>query len=74
MQMDTIRWEYSLRQIAPGYLLHIRLRRKIKLLSIDIYREIGMVMHDKRSWCEYISCKYADNNEQDEEKVFSHRV
>ena len=74
MEMDAICRENSLSHIAPRYLFHVGLRRKIKRLAIDIHREIGMVMCYIGSWGEDVGREYADNYEQDAEKVFSHRV
>jgi hypothetical protein len=70
MEMDTIRWEDSLSDIAPRYLFHIRLRRKIKPTPIDIYREVRVVMGHIGSWCEYVGSNYTDSQEEDVENIF----
>lgn len=63
VEMDTIRREHSLSHIAPRYLLHIGLRRKIKRLTIDIYCEIGMMMYYKWSWGEDVGREYTNSYE-----------
>jgi hypothetical protein len=70
MEMDTICREDSLSDVAPRYLFHIRLRRKIKPTPIDIYREVRVVMRHIGSWCEYIGSKYTDNQEKNVENIF----
>lgn len=74
MEMDAIRREHSLDYIASGDLFHVARRRKIPLLTIDIYCEICMMMGYEWSWCEYVGCKDTDDNEESAEEIFLHIV
>lgn len=65
MEMDTILRLHIFCDIASRGFFHIVIRRKIYSQSVDIYREIRMMMYLVWTWDKYISYSSSEYNEDD---------
>jgi hypothetical protein len=72
MEMDAIFGFDIGSDIAPGYLFHIEIIRKVDELSTHIESKVSMPVDHIRSWSEYIGREYCSYDDEDPEKMFFH--